>query len=130
MPDVEMIMGMEKGLPENWRKLIEGKKVVFFNTSIGNLLSGGEKHINKIVRILEIFHEQRNIVLWWRPHPLELSTVEAMRPELALKYKLIRKKYETEKWGILDTSTDVHRAIAVSDAYYGDWSSVIFLYSL
>lgn len=130
MPDVEMIMGMEKGLPENWRKLIEGKKVVFFNTSIGNLLSGGEKHINKIVRILEIFHEQRNIVLWWRPHPLELSTVEAMRPELALKYKLIRKKYETEKWGILDTSTDVHRAIAVSDAYYGDWSSVIFLYKV
>lgn len=121
-------MEREKGLPADWRERIKNKKVIFYNTSIGNLLSGGEKHIAKIAHVLETFRAQNEVVLWWRPHPLELSTIESMRPDLAVKYKEIRKKYEEEEWGILDTSADLHRAIAISDAYYGDWSSVIQLY--
>lgn len=121
---------MEKGLPENWREIIAGKKVILYNTSISNLLKGGEKHINKIEQTIDIFRHQTEAILWWRPHPLELSTVETMRPELAVKYKMIREKYIDEGWGILDTSVDVHRAIAVSDAYYGDWSSLIYLYKV
>lgn len=121
-------MEREKGLPADWREKIKDKKVIFYNTSIGNLLSGGEKHIAKIAHVLETFRAQNEVVLWWRPHPLELSTIESMRPDLAVKYKEIRKKYEEEEWGILDTSADLHRAIAISDAYYGDWSSVIHLY--
>lgn len=123
-------MGMEKGLPENWRERIAGKKVILYNTSIGNLLSGGEKHIDKISQVLDTFRSQSEVVLWWRPHPLELSTVESMRPDLAIKYKAVRNKYEEEDWGILDISADVHRAIAISDAYYGDWSSLIHLYEV
>lgn len=119
---------VEKGLPIDWRERIQGKKVIFYNTSISNLLNGGDKHIAKIAQVLETFRTQRDVVLWWRPHPLELSTVESMRPDLARKYTAIRKQYEEEGWGILDTSADVHRAIAISDAYYGDWSSVIHLY--
>lgn len=121
-------MERENGLPADWRERIKDKKVIFYNTSIANLLSGGEKHIAKIAHTLETFRAQNEVVLWWRPHPLELSTIESMRPDLAEKYKAIRKKYEEEDWGILDTSADLHRAIAVSDAYYGDWSSVIQLY--
>lgn len=119
---------VEKGLPIDWRERIQGKKVIFYNTSISNLLNGGDKHIAKIAQVLETFRTQRDVVLWWRPHPLELSTVESMRPDLARKYTAIRKQYEEEGWGILDTSADIHRAIAISDAYYGDWSSVIHLY--
>lgn len=121
-------MERENGLPADWRERIKNKKVIFYNTSIANLLSGGEKHIAKIAHTLETFRAQNEVVLWWRPHPLELSTIESMRPELAEKYKAIRQKYEEEEWGILDTSADLHRAIAISDAYYGDWSSVIQLY--
>ena len=123
-------MEKEKGLPEDWRERIRGKKVFFYNTSIGNLLNGGEKHINKIAHVLETFRIHKEVTLWWRPHPLELSTVESMRPELATKYKALRRQYEEEGWGILDTSADVNRAIAISDAYYGDWSSVIELYKV
>ena len=121
-------MSIEKGLPEDWRERIRGKKVIFYNTSVSGILNGGEKHIRKMMQVLEIFRKENRVALWWRPHPLELSTIETMRPELAEKYKEIRTKYEEEGWGILDTSADVHRAIAVSDAYYGDWSSVIQLY--
>ena len=119
---------MEKGLPENWKDIIAGKKVILYNTSISNLLKGEEKHIEKIEQVIKTFRNQTEAVLWWRPHPLEWSTVESMRPELAIKYKTVRERYIEEGWGIFDTSADVHRAIAVSDAYYGDWSSLIYLY--
>lgn len=125
---MEKSMDRENGLSVDWREKIKNKKVIFYNTSIGNLLNGGEKHVAKIAHVLETFRTQDEVVLWWRPHPLELSTIESMRPDLAEKYKAIRKKYEEEAWGILDTSVDLHRAIAVTDAYYGDWSSVIQLY--
>jgi hypothetical protein len=38
------------------------------------------------------------------------------------------RKYKGESWGIYDDTSDLHRAIAMSDAYYGDPSSVVTLY--
>ena len=35
--------------------------------------------------------------------------------------------YLTEGWGIYDDTADLDRAIALSDAYYGDGSSVVEL---
>lgn len=123
-------MHTEKGLPNNWRKKIKGKKVILYVTSVGNLLLEGERHIDKIIQVLSVFRDQDEVMLWWRPHPLELSTVEAMRPELVEKYQAARNQYAEEEKGILDESADVHRAIAVSDAYYGDWSSLVQLYKV
>ena len=122
-------MTIETGLPQDWKERISNKKVILYVTSLGNMLSGGMQHIEKIGYVLDIFHQyQEDVILWWRPHPLEISTLESMRPDLLEKYMRIREQYEKEGWGILDTTADVHRAIAISDAYYGDWSSVIQLY--
>lgn len=33
-------------------------------------------------------------------------------------------------WGIYDDTPDIDRAIALSDAYYGDMSSVVELYKV
>ena len=38
------------------------------------------------------------------------------------------KKYQEEGWGIYDDTADVDRAIVLSDAYYGDGSSVVQMY--
>ena len=35
--------------------------------------------------------------------------------------------YRAEGWGIYDDTADLDRAIAVSDGYYGDGSSVVQL---
>lgn len=121
-------MKKETGLTDNWKSIIKDKKVILYITSVSSLLNGGIKHIEKIEYVLETFRQQREVVLWWRPHPLEMSTLESMRPELLEKYKKIREKFAKETWGVFDTSSDLHRAIVISDAYYGDWSSVIQLY--
>lgn len=121
-------METEKISPNNWKKIIQGKKVIFYNTSVTSLLSGKERHIDKIRWVFKIFQQHTEVVLWWRPHPLELSTVQSMLPNLEPSYRELRKWYEDENIGILDESADLNRAIAISDAYYGDWSSITGLY--
>lgn len=114
--------------PDNWKEVLRGKKVIFYNTSVGSMLSGREKHIEKMKWVFGVFQQHPEVVLWWRPHPLELSTIQSMIPELEEQYKELRRQYREKSVGILDESTDLHRAIAISDAYYGDWSSVVHLY--
>ena len=102
-------------LPEDWQEIIDGRKVILYNTSIQDFLSTPELFIEKIRDTLEYFHRERKAVLWWRPHPLLLDSVKSMHPRLLPIY---------------DESGDMYRAIAWSDAYYGDPSSVAVLYSM
>ncbi len=114
--------------PNNWKEIVREKKVIFYNTSVGSMLSGREKHIEKMKWVFEVFQKHPEVVLWWRPHPLELGTIQSMIPHLEEQYNELRRWYKEACIGILDESTDLHRAIAISDAYYGDWSSVPHLY--
>jgi len=51
-----------------------------------------------------------------------------MCPQLLDEYRQITAAYQREGFGIYDDTPDLHRAIALSDAYYGDPSSVLALY--
>lgn len=125
-----MLQKSETGLPVDWRERIDGKKVFLYNTNVGTLLSGREKHIQKMNWVFDEFKRNPDVVLWWRPHPLELTTVESMRPDLKKDYLNTRGRFVNDNIGILDVSADLHRAIAVSDAYYGDGSSLVQLYNV
>lgn len=120
-------------IPIEWKRLIErsdgtSKKVILYNTSIANILKYGEKTLEKVKDVLRIFYCQKNVVLLWRPHPLLRSTLQALRREFVQDYDDIVKSYIKEGWGIYDDTADMYRAIAVSDAYFGDGSSVAELY--
>jgi hypothetical protein len=119
-------------LPDKWKRLIDTghtqKTVVFYNTSINGLLKGNERYLEKLRSVLKTFQAHKNIVLWWRPHPLNKTAVCSMRPELLQEYEQIIMEYRQENWGIYDDTPDLHRAIAWSDAYYGDQSSVEVLF--
>ena len=68
------------------------------------------------------------MALLWRPHPLIPSTIKTMKPQLWESYEKVVNKYQEEGWGIYDDSADLDRAVAISDAYYGDMSSVVQVY--
>ena len=136
-PKVDRVCSLKEEdftLPHAWEKLLyredgSRKKAVFYNTSVNALLKDGEALLRKIRTNLQIFYENREeIVLLWRPHPLSEATLASMRPQLLGEYKEIVRKYRREEWGIYDDSANLDRAIAVSDGYYGDWSSVVWLY--
>ena len=124
----------ELDIPLEWLHVIERadgswKKIILYNTGIAALLTFNEKWVDKIENVLKIFMEnQDEIALLWRPHPLIESTMKSMRPEVLEKYMMLKERYLAEGWGIYDETADVDRAVVLSDAYYGDGSSVVQLY--
>ena len=77
---------------------------------------------------MRFFCENReDVALLWRPHPLMKATIESMRPKLWEEYQKIVEQYKIEGWGIYDDTADMDRALALSDAYYGDGSSIVHL---
>lgn len=121
-------MEKDRIFPDNWKELVRGKKVILYNTGVSGLLHEREKQLEKMRWVFQVFREYPEVVLWWRPHPLELSTLQSMLPELEEQYMEVRQQYIEENIGILDESADLNRAIAISDAYYGAYSSVAELY--
>ncbi len=121
-------------VPEEWKRLIykadgSRKKVILYNTTIQALLKHNDAYLDKLEDTLGFFYENRDeITVLWRPHPLIESTISSMRPNLLERYINIVNDYKSKAYGIFDDSGDLHRAIAVSDAYFGDGSSVAALY--
>lgn len=114
--------------PDNWKEVVRGKVVILYNTGVSSLMHLKEKQVEEMKWVFRVFQEHPEVVLWWRPHPLELSTLQSMLPALEEQYREVRRWYQEENIGILDESADLNRAIAISDAYYGAWSSVAELY--
>ncbi len=121
-------------IPEAWRKIIEKpdgtwKKIIFYNTSIGAMLQSEEKMLQKMKSVFQTFKEQQEeVALLWRPHPLLESTIKAMKPQMRAEYEKLVQEYRTKGWGIYDDTAELDRAVVLSDAYYGDRSSVVQVY--
>ena len=124
-------------IPEEWKELAGTKKVVFYNTSIGALLENSvednkpsNKYLQKVRSVFEFFKKRDDAVLLWRPHPLLESTIDSMRPWLAEEYAEIVREFKAGGYGIYDDGSDLNRAVAFSDIYYGDGSSVAKLFEV
>lgn len=135
-PKIDRVLNTKKEdlvIPGEWMKIIEKpggswKKIIFYNTSVGALLQYNEKMLTKMESVFEIFKKNKDdVALLWRPHPLMQATIESMRPQLWGKYREIKDRYLEESWGIYDDTPDIDRAVVISDAYYGDGSSVVQL---
>ncbi len=135
-PKLDKIKKIKKSditLPEEWKKRLykkdgSEKKVVFYNTGITAFLREPDKMMEKIKDSFTLFRErQDDIALLWRPHPLFKASVSSMRPMLLDSYNKMVEEYRSDGFGIYDDSADLNRAIAISDAYYGDMSSVVLL---
>lgn len=121
-------------LPKSWQKIIlkpDGtrKKIILYNLTIELLLQNNLKMLKKLEDVLCKFKmRQEEVVLIWRPHPLLVKTINAMRPQLRDAYMQIVQQYKDEGWGIFDETPDPNLAMMLSDAYYGDFSSLVTAY--
>ncbi|SDP35193.1 hypothetical protein [Selenomonas ruminantium] len=130
-PKFDKVFGSKKEdyqIPEEWERLIAGRKTIFYNTGLSAMLDHRKKFVEKVRSVIETFKKQNDVLLWWRPHPLLISTFRSMHPELLAEYEEIVNTYRSEKWGIYDDTPDMDRAIECTDGYYGDWSSLVHLY--
>ena len=136
-PKYDKILRVKKAelkIPEEWQRIIQRpdgtqKKIILYNTSVSAILQHGDRMLEKIKNVLQTFQNHMDeIALLWRPHPLIKATITSMRPNLWNEYEKIVQQYLADNWGIYDDSPDLDRALVLSDAYYGDGSSLVRLY--
>ncbi len=136
-PKVDKIKNTNKedlSIPEEWlchikKKDGSSKKVILYNVGITTAMEHGKKLLDKIERSFRIFKEYKeSVVLLWRPHPLLETTFKNLDGELYDRYISIKNKYIEDDFGIFDDSADLDRAVILSDAYYGDESSLVQLF--
>lgn len=115
----------ELDVPLDWKRKIEGKKVVFYNLSVSGLLKHREKMLAKMEEVFSVFEKRDDVVMLYRPHPLIESTLKSMCPELLKDYQILIKHMRKMKNSIYDTTPDAAVAVVLSDAYVGESTSSI-----
>lgn len=115
-------------IPVQWKNKLRGKKVLFFNTNVSLIINNTTHIIEYMQHIFEVLKKHTEFVVIWREHPLTLSTIEAMCPQLLDEYLQLRRAYVEDGYGILDETSEPHLAMAVSDCYYGAGGSLSAVY--
>jgi len=115
-------------IPDEWKEKAKNKSVILYNTGIALFLWKTEQFLTKLENVFRYFEEREDVVLLWRPHPLLDVTVASKGQEVTERYSAIKNFFLKENVGIYDDSTDMYPAIAFSDMYYGDYSSLVQLY--
>lgn len=115
----------ELNILESWKDKLEGRRVVFYNTSISNFLEYGDARLDRIEEFISVMelYENREIAVIWRPHPLLRSTIISMRPDLLSRYEALVEKFLNRDYVILDETPDPVNAVILSDIYVGDMGS-------
>lgn len=106
--------------PEEWKEKINGRKVYFYNTSLGGLLQNTEKFLLKMRYVFETFAGRNDACLLWRPHPLINATLGSMRQEAQTAFNQLKNYFIENDLGIYDDTADIDKSIALSDFYIGD----------
>lgn len=106
--------------PRTWVEKMKGKKVYFYNTSLGGMLADTEAFFKKMNYVFNSFKDRKDVCLLWRPHPLMLTTLESTRPDAAPFYERLRDYFIGHDIGIYDDTPMIETAIAWSDVYIGD----------
>ena len=112
-------------IPDDWEETIKGKKVYFYNTSIGGMLENTESFLKKMAYVFQQFEHRKDACILWRPHPLLESTFASMRKEYKAEYDVLKQKFIDHKLGIYDDTPNIENSIALSDAYIGDAGSSV-----
>ena len=127
----KMIFSPEKyRMPADWKEIIGEKKVILYNTHLDSIINHGDMFLKKLKFVFSKFAQNESVVLLWRPHPLSKETALTLKPTFYKEYNEIERKFVDERKGILDCTPDLHRALSISDGYYGDWSSLVALYGV
>lgn len=121
-------------IPKEWEQIIwkpdgQRKKIILYHTGINELLFYGTRLFDKIKNVFEVFQERRDdVVMWWMPNPKIQTMLPILKPELWNDYTAIVEQYCKEGWGIYDDMADLDRAVIATDAYFGDWNTVVWKY--
>ena len=112
-------------LPDAWKKIAKCRELVYYNSSIGNMLEDTTAFLNKMKTVFTLFKNHPKFCLVWRPHPLLENTFRTLRKEYLPKYLSLKKVFCEEKIGIYDDTADLGKTAALSSFYMGEENSSV-----
>ncbi len=121
-------------LPAEWQARIGGRKVVLYYNGTVAFWKNRDIYLDKVREVLATFRERKDVVLWWRENPMMEATFDSWKPDEPRRkeaedaYRALRRQYVEAGWGIFDDSEDWERAVACTDACYGDFCSLTRFY--
>jgi len=111
-------------IPPEWKAAARGRRLIMLGTSLSAVLNDKAAELEKIHNTI-MAHQNDQICLVWRPHPLYDAALVAMLPSLYKPYRNMINAFIEYDQGILDTSADLERSVSVCQEYIGDPSSVV-----
>lgn len=106
--------------PAAWQVRMAGKKVYFYNTSLGGMLQDTPGFLRKMRYVFQQFANCPDVCLIWRPHPLMMATLQSMRPAYVAEYEALKQEFLDRQIGIYDDTPIMENTIAMCDCYIGD----------
>jgi hypothetical protein len=116
-------------LPPDWAEMMSGRTALLQVTSLSTLFAEDRQAvIRKLNEVLDVVEASEDLMLWWRPHPLERASITSMVSDIEAPYNAYEERARRSDRVIVDTSVDLQRAIHNTHAYYGHWSSIVELF--
>ena len=118
-------------IPQQWIPVVtkeDGtlKKIILTANEPKIFAYYGDEALDRLEGTLKIFEMQKDkFALWWRPHPVMKKVLEQTSEALGRRYQQILDMYKSAGWGICDETDQTDRAIANSDAYYGNLNAIL-----
>lgn len=121
-----------KDIDIGWKKKINGRKVILWNTTHSSFGGGMGEYLFSFhtwyKQILEIFKMNKNLFLIFRPHPHLFD--ELIANQICTKYEIDKfKEYFEQSDNLLwDDTKDYINAFNASDVLFSDWSGLLVTY--
>lgn len=131
-PKFDKIINCERSgfyeIPNDWKDILQGKKVLLLNTTIQELLDYGNSVFEKLRLLFELVcRRKEKLILIWRPHPLLMATIMSMRVNLKEDYIKLVEDFKNCKIGLIDESADWINSVLISNGYIGSAGGSVIL---
>ena len=115
-------------IPEEWFEKINGRQVFMLNTHLSRVIKADALDLEFFKKLINYMKKNRDIAVIWRPHPLIFQTIKSMNPMVLEAFEKLVEEFKILPNAIYDDTADMHMAIEISDAYFGDGGSLHTLY--
>jgi len=135
LPKWDYVKGITKEsvpCPKEWKSKISGKKVFLWNTHFnfsGNVY-GSRILSEEGMKFIELFINNSDIALIWRPHPMTETIVKVYYPQLLPVFQKLKDIVEQSDNMVLDKYESYAPSFVWSDALISDLSSIVDQYTL
>ena len=119
-------------IPKEWESVVNKpgggqKKIICYGISVYEILKDGKAFLDKLRENLKIFKESAGeVALILRPQAQIKEWLPERLPEIWKDYEIIINGYKAEGFGIIDETSRDEQIVSCSDAYYGDWCSIVW----